>query len=496
MTRLVELSAEAPGRPVTRARLAEKDALPPGFLDDILRSLRTGGLVRSQRGGGGGWSLARPAASITVAHVIRAVEGPLSVVRGVRPRELPAEGDPEPFVSLWIAVRASLRSVLEAVTIADLAAGTLPPGSRRWRPTPRRGTPTGRADERRRVTDTLTAMADDSAGALDRMLDAARRRISMLDPAQAAALRDRGAVLVDTRPVAQRHAQGTIPGAVVVDRNVLEWRVDPTSAYRDERIAPDRPVVVFCQQGYASSLAVAALVDIGVADVHDLRGGFDAWRAAGLPIDDTEAAALAVEPLTGTLGAEVHGVDLTAVTDGTVAALRDAWLRHRVLFVRDQHLTPAQLAAFGRHLGDLTAAPPVDGTGSGPRWVTDGSCSVRPPMGAVVAAVEVPDRGGDTLWADLVDAYRTLSEPMRRLLDPLIAVHDAPEPVRHPVVRVHPETGEQALFVNPVFTRRIEGLGPSESARVLELLFAHLAAPERTVRWRWRAGESPGGTTG
>jgi Rrf2 family protein len=127
MTRLVELSAAAPGRPVTRARLAEKDALPPGFLDDILRSLRTGGLVRSQRGGGGGWSLARPPASITVAHVIRAVEGPLSVVRGVRPHELPAEGDPEPFVSLWIAVRASLRSVLEAVTIADLAAGTLPP---------------------------------------------------------------------------------------------------------------------------------------------------------------------------------------------------------------------------------------------------------------------------------------------------------------------------------------------------------------------------------
>ena len=128
MTRLVELSAAAPGRPVTRARLAEKDALPPGFLDDILRSLRTGGLVRSQRGGGGGWSLARPAESITVAHVIRAVEGPLSVVRGVRPHELPAEGDPEPFVSLWIAVRASLRSVLEAVTIADLAAGELPPG--------------------------------------------------------------------------------------------------------------------------------------------------------------------------------------------------------------------------------------------------------------------------------------------------------------------------------------------------------------------------------
>ena len=348
-----------------------------------------------------------------------------------------------------------------------------------------RGIPTGPADEAGAWT--LTAMADDPTGALDRMLDAARRRISMLDPAHAAALRDRGAVLVDTRPVAQRRAHGTIPGAVVIDRNVLEWRVDPTSPHRDERVAPDRPVVVFCQQGYSSSLAVAALVDIGVTDVHDLRGGFDAWRAAGLPIDDGEATALAVEPLTGTLGAEVHGIDLTAVADGAVVALREAWLRHRVLFLRDQHLTPAQLVAFGRRAGEPTTARPVDGTGSGPRWSTDGSCSVQPPLGAVVAAAEVPDRGGDTLWADLVDAYRTLSEPMRSLLDPLVAVHDGA--VRHRVVRVHPETGERALFVNPTYTRRIEGLAPSESSRVLELLYAHLAEPERTVRWRWRAGD-------
>ena len=102
MTRLEQLSAADPGRPVIRARLA-------------------------QRGGGGGWLLARPAGTITVADVIRALEGPLSVVRGVRPHELLAEGDPEPFVSLWIAVRAALRSVLETVTIADLAAGELPP---------------------------------------------------------------------------------------------------------------------------------------------------------------------------------------------------------------------------------------------------------------------------------------------------------------------------------------------------------------------------------
>jgi Rrf2 family protein len=127
MTRLAELSADAPGRPVTRATLAGPLHLSAGSVDDILRLLRTGGLVRSQRGGAGGWMLARPAETMTVAQVIRALEGPLSVVRGVRPHELAAEGEPEPFVSLWVAVRASIRSVLEAVTIADLAAGRLPP---------------------------------------------------------------------------------------------------------------------------------------------------------------------------------------------------------------------------------------------------------------------------------------------------------------------------------------------------------------------------------
>ncbi len=125
-TTLARLAAEEPDRAVAGRVLAETDGLPPGFLDDILRMLRNGGLLRSQRGGEGGWRLARPADTITVADVIRALEGPLASVRGVRPHELPADGEQEPFVSLWIAVRASLRSVLEHVTIADLAAGALP----------------------------------------------------------------------------------------------------------------------------------------------------------------------------------------------------------------------------------------------------------------------------------------------------------------------------------------------------------------------------------
>jgi len=130
--------------------------------------------------------------------------------------------------------------------------------------------------------------------AVDRLLAAARRRISILEPAQAVVLRDEaGAVFVDTRPEAQRRAHGTIPGAVVIDRNVLEWRLDPTSPYREVTIPLGRPLVVFCQQGFASSLAVAALVGMGMTDVHDLGGGFDAWRAAGLP---TSAAPPPVPP--------------------------------------------------------------------------------------------------------------------------------------------------------------------------------------------------------
>jgi len=125
-TTLARASISTPGRAVSSTVLAQTDGLPPGFLDDILRLLRNGGLLRSQRGGDGGWLLARPAASITVADVIRSLEGPLASVRGVRPHELADNGETEPFVSLWIAVRAALRSVLEHVTLADLAAGELP----------------------------------------------------------------------------------------------------------------------------------------------------------------------------------------------------------------------------------------------------------------------------------------------------------------------------------------------------------------------------------
>jgi Rrf2 family protein len=126
MTVIAEMQTEQPGRPVPRHQLAERDELPPGFLVDILGQLRNAQLLRSHRGGEGGWLLARPADTITVADVIRALDGPLASVRGVRPHELDAQGGREPFISMWIAVRSALRSVLEHVTIADLASGTLP----------------------------------------------------------------------------------------------------------------------------------------------------------------------------------------------------------------------------------------------------------------------------------------------------------------------------------------------------------------------------------
>ena len=127
MVALALAADEQPAGLVPAEALAEREDIPSKFLDDILRDLRKGGLTRSRRGADGGWAIGRPAAEIPVAEVIRVLEGPLASVRGIRPHDLPATGVAEPFVSLWVAVRAALRSVLDRVTVADLAAGHLPP---------------------------------------------------------------------------------------------------------------------------------------------------------------------------------------------------------------------------------------------------------------------------------------------------------------------------------------------------------------------------------
>ena len=245
---------------------------------------------------------------------------------------------------------------------------------------------------------------------------------------------------------------------------------------------------------------------------------------------------VSIEPLTGSIGAVLNGVDLRhPLDDATTAAVRTALLRWRVVFLREQHITPTEQVRFGRRFGDLTLAHPLQdgfdddhpeilvldsrdyalgigdrdaGTSYNNRWHTDVTFSAAPPLASILAAKEVPSVGGDTLWADLVAAYMSLSPGLRQFVDPLIAVHDARRtferfqdadggrdkvaslaPVRHPVVRVHPETGQRGLFVNPVFTSHIEGLSRLESDAILGLLYAHITLPEHVVRWRWRSGD-------
>jgi rhodanese-related sulfurtransferase len=130
-----------------------------------------------------------------------------------------------------------------------------------------------------------TITAPYGARSIAQLLAAARIRLTRLDPAQAVAARDAGAVLVDIRPVAQRRVTGVIPGALVVERNVLEWRFDPTCEARLPLARYDLPVVVYCQEGYTSSLAAAALQDLGLRRATDLAGGIVAWLAAGLPTE-------------------------------------------------------------------------------------------------------------------------------------------------------------------------------------------------------------------
>jgi rhodanese-related sulfurtransferase len=120
---------------------------------------------------------------------------------------------------------------------------------------------------------------------VEELLAEARSRIRRLGPEEAAEAQTRGALLVDIRPTAQRRWEGEVPGAIVIERNVLEWRLDPVSAHcLAEVTGHDQEVVIMCSEGYTSSLVAATLVDMGFASAADLDGGFQAWAAAGLPV--------------------------------------------------------------------------------------------------------------------------------------------------------------------------------------------------------------------
>jgi taurine dioxygenase len=229
-----------------------------------------------------------------------------------------------------------------------------------------------------------------------------------------------------------------------------------------------------------------------------------------------------VEPTAGALGAEVSGLELGKPLEAAaVDEIRRAWLEHQVLFFRDQPLGVEEHKAFARRFGELHIHPilqqmadqghpeivVLESDSKRPfvadRWHSDVTFEREPPLGSILRAVAVPDAGGDTMFASMTAAYDALSEPMKRALEGLRAMHSGAgfrrqaterqaaalarnEMTVHPVIRTHPETGRKAIFVNSYFTKRIEGLKPRESEALLGFLFEHLTSPEFTCRFRWR----------
>jgi taurine dioxygenase len=238
---------------------------------------------------------------------------------------------------------------------------------------------------------------------------------------------------------------------------------------------------------------------------------------------------MTVQPVAGALGAEVSGVDLAGdLDDETIAAIRRVWLEHLVIFFRDQTLSPRQFLDFGRRFGAPIEYPFVKGLPDTPEviavlkleaeqvnfggiWHSDTTYLERPPMASMLIGREVPEAGGDTEFANMYLAYETLSDGMKKLLEPLRAVNssaladvsrtredrlkdsargDAAKQyvAEHPVVRVHPETGRKALYVNVAHTERFSGMTREESLPLLRYLFQHQVRPEFTCRFRWRPG--------
>jgi taurine dioxygenase len=249
-----------------------------------------------------------------------------------------------------------------------------------------------------------------------------------------------------------------------------------------------------------------------------------------------------VHPVAGRIGAEIHGVDIAEpLSEHAKETIQDALNTWKVVFFRDQHLDHATQIEFGRQFGDLTYAHPHDDAPpeefpeiytvdsrrftqrynlkddepvirkysytSG--WHTDVTPAINPPAGSILRADIIPPYGGDTSFTNLVAAYEGLSAPVRAFVDTLRAEHryganwsGLPRQKtgyselieknalvsNHPVVRVHPFTGERALFVNPVFVDHVKDVNPLESRWILGQLFEELTRPEYTVRFRWQPG--------
>lgn len=240
---------------------------------------------------------------------------------------------------------------------------------------------------------------------------------------------------------------------------------------------------------------------------------------------------LKIRRVAGALGAELSGVDLAKPqSDATIAAIRQALVEHQVIFFRDQDLTPDQQKAFGARFGPLNIHPYVTGMADHPEvmeivkepsdrinfgggWHSDMSFLETPAIGSILYAVELPEFGGDTLFASQAAAYDALSPGLKATLEGLNAVHSASREYSaqgpsaqkrgsmqvaeadgyvgeyvHPIVLVHPETGRKALYVNPAFTLKIDGWKTSESKALLDYLFSHCRYEAFTCRFAWETG--------
>ena len=216
-----------------------------------------------------------------------------------------------------------------------------------------------------------------------------------------------------------------------------------------------------------------------------------------------------VKRLSGSIGAEVTGLSLAESDAESVTAIKQLLLDHMVLFFPQQHLEIAQHVKFGRHFGPIEGHPnlknPYDEYpevfeltakegGVADEWHTDITFQQEPALMSILNMVKCPDAGGDTMWTSLYAAYNELSAPMQDLCDGLTALHDAlphnrPDQMAiHPVVRVHPETGRKALYVNEHFTRRIVEMNATESEALLSYLTRWVSNPRFTVRYQWTQG--------
>ena len=243
----------------------------------------------------------------------------------------------------------------------------------------------------------------------------------------------------------------------------------------------------------------------------------------------TKASNLQVKPLSGAVGAEILGVDLRArLSNSQLAEIRRAYHDYGVIFFREQPLTPEQHIAFAQRWGEINVNrffKHVDGypqiaevrkepdqkDNVGSQWHTDHSYDLAPAMGSMLLAKEVPEVGGDTLFASMYHAYEALSDGMKKMLEGLKAVHSsrhvfgperyskdtdvgdrlgntelATQDSVHPVIIRHPETGRKALYVNRTFTLRFDGWSAEESTPLLEFLYSHASRPEFTCRFRWQ----------